>query len=117
MSGTDLTKMSEDELVKWQAGWKSTSHYYLLAQREWQRRAKVEQQEADNRIIEKQIKLTRFSMIITAIATIAAAILGAWAQSTLTRPQEQKLQLNIQLQLSSNRTQVFHKIIDVKVPK
>lgn len=116
MSDTDLTKMTNEELSKWQHGWKTDSHQYKDAQLEFDRRSKLEQQELDNKIIDKQIRVTKFSIILASISTLCAAILGAWAQGKLIQPQEQKLQVTIQIKTEEGKL-VHYKVENVKVSK
>lgn len=73
-----LHKMTPKELAAWQAKYPMDSPQYIIALQEWNRRSTAD-----------QIKSVRFTTIITAGASIIAAILGAWAGATWTRNLQQ----------------------------
>jgi len=77
---------SDSDLARYQAGLSPDTEGFILAEREWQRRAMVEAQDkqyADNRkLLVAQVKWMKFSII----ATLAAAMLGALAAWYLGKP-------------------------------
>lgn len=62
-----LHSMSDKELAAWQAKYPPDSAQHIIASQEWDRRS-----------LKKQIGWTKLSIFVGAIATIAAALLGAW---------------------------------------
>ena len=61
-----LKKKTPDQLAEWQAQFRIHSDTDILAEREWERRARVEQH-----------KSLRINIILSSSIAVAAAILGA----------------------------------------
>lgn len=61
-----LSKMSAKELAAWQFSQPANSPHQILASHEWQ-----------CRLLARQVRWMRFSVIATALATVIAALLGA----------------------------------------
>jgi hypothetical protein len=74
---SDLSQKTDDELAKWQAGWNTSSHYYLLAEKEWERRARIEQHNLNLHLTQEQTKMLKSSLQTSAKVTIAATLIGA----------------------------------------
>ena len=72
-----LEKMSDAELAGWQSGWKTNTDKFILADREWTRRAMERQHHFNLQILEKQREMTKMTVLWTVAATIVGAILGA----------------------------------------
>ncbi len=103
--------MSDEELARWQAGLKTSTDHYILADKEWQRRARKEQHDLNLtllknqhdlnlQILNKQSKLTKLSIVVGFIGIILGVILGAYLPTSLSRESQvnQKESLKPQLQ-------------------
>jgi hypothetical protein len=79
----DLKNKSDDELARWQAGWKQHGHHHILAQKEWERRARERQHELDLALMFKQVQWMKYSVVASVIAALLGAIVGAVLQASL----------------------------------
>jgi len=79
----DLKNMNDVELAKWQVDWKEHSHCYVLAQKEWERRAREKQHELDLDLMFKQVQWMKYSVIASATSALIGAIVGAVLQAWL----------------------------------
>ena len=79
----NLKKKSDDRLADWQSQFHPNSDTYILAEKEWQRRERLEQHELDLKILREQTKWMKFSAALGVVAVIVGAILGAYLQSKL----------------------------------
>lgn len=84
---TDLTKMTEFELARYQMGWKEHTESFRLADLEWKRRERNEQHNLNLQLLEEQAKIMKSSnrtiAIFTITATLLGSIAGAVVQATL----------------------------------
>jgi len=84
---TDLTKMTDFELVRYQMGWKEHTEQFRSADIEWKRRERNEQHNLNLKLLEEQAKLMKSSnrtiAIFTITATLLGSIVGAVVQATL----------------------------------
>lgn len=87
---TDLTKMSDEELARWQAGWKEQTEYFILAKKEWERRDRLKQHELDLQLLSRQVRWMKFAVIATILSTLLGVILGAYLQRNWPIDQQQK---------------------------
>ncbi len=109
--------MSDEELARWQAGWKTSTDHYILADKEWQRRAREEQhnlnlgllknQHSLNlQILKKQTSLMKGSIVVGFIGVILGAILGAYLSVTLSKEpqvkQKESLESTLQQKVSES---------------
>ncbi len=93
--GNTLSNMLDIELASWQANSNNEIVRAIVAEKEWQRRARLEQDqftkanmerqnEINTSLVEKQVKWIKFSAILTAVATLAAGIAGSLVTYMLT---------------------------------
>jgi len=84
----NLKNKNDEQLAEWQAGWKPSTDNYILANNEWENRARARKHELDLSLLEKQhelnleivkeqSKLTKVSISVGFIGVILGAILGA----------------------------------------
>jgi len=84
----NLKNKSDEELAIWQAGWKVLNENYILANNEWEKRARARKHQLDLSLLEKQhelnltivkeqSKLTKVSISVGFIGVILGAVLGA----------------------------------------
>ena len=86
---TDLSKMSDGELAKWQAGWQQHTGDYILADREWERRMISHEFSLQKQLAAANRKWSVIAAVIGVVGTLAGAWLGASLQSNAQRtPQE-----------------------------
>jgi hypothetical protein len=78
-----LKEKSADELAKLQAGYRPGSDHWILAEKEWDRRARKEQHELDLALILKQVRWMKYSVMASVIAALLGAAIGALLQSLL----------------------------------
>jgi hypothetical protein len=77
----DLSVMTDQQLAKWHAeAREAAAQYAILAENEWRMRPIRKQHELNKTVIVEQHKLNKRLVIITAIATLVAAILGGLIQ-------------------------------------
>jgi len=77
----DLTTLTDFELAKWhEEAMGALPKYTILAENEWRMRSIRKQDELNKFLMREQHKLNRYLVIITAIATLVAAILGGVIQ-------------------------------------
>ena len=75
--------MSDQELASWQAEWKQNSNFHILAEKEWERRARERQHELDLALMFKQVRWMKYSVMASVIAALLGAIVGAILQASL----------------------------------
>ncbi len=84
---TDLTKMTEFELARYQMGWKEHTESFRLADLEWKRRERNEQHDLNLKLLGEQSRIMKSSnrtiAIFTITATLLGSIAGAVVQATL----------------------------------
>jgi hypothetical protein len=80
----ELRKKSDDELVRFQGQNENVADYRILAEKEFQRRERLEQHKLDLELMAKQVRWMKFAAILTASFSIIAAIVGAIAGAILT---------------------------------
>lgn len=59
-----LRKKSDDELAKWQSGWKPHSQQYITAEKEWERRMLME-----------QLKWQKVAILSALVGTLVGSVL------------------------------------------
>src|SRR3989304_2461252 len=106
---TDLTKMSDEALAKWQAGWKEHTEYFILAKKEWERRDRLKQHELDLKLMARQVRWMKFAVIATILSALLGVILGAYLQRNWPIDQQQKPIQSIQ-EKTSLSSSVHHAI-------
>jgi len=79
----NLKTKSDEELAKWQSSWKPESQLYILAEKEWERRARERQHELDVALILKQVRWMRYSVVASVVAALSGAVIGALLQAWL----------------------------------
>ena len=73
----NLRKMSAEDLADFQAAQATVPQYAILAEKEFERRARQEQHKLDLELVVKQGQWMKFSAILGIVGTIAGAIIGA----------------------------------------
>lgn len=90
-----LINMSDDELAKFQEGCQPDSYPYIIAEKEWQRRERIEQHKLDLDLINKQVKWMKFSAILGVVSVIIGAVVGAYLQKNWSQQPQPTIQQEI----------------------
>lgn len=94
----DFSKRPNDELAELRPNKLDTSLDAILIDKEFERRARLEQHQLDLQLIAKQVRWMKFSVAATIISALLGVIVGAYLQRNsppaqpqmTTRPVEQK---------------------------
>lgn len=82
----DLTILTDQELAAWHmVALEAEPKYRLLAENEWKMRALRVQKDFNDETVKKQMKLTKWGIILGAVVAIVGAIIGAILTATLPR--------------------------------
>lgn len=84
----NLKEMSPTELAKFQADWKERTPNDILSEKEWQRRFMLEQHELDKRLMLKQVKWMKISVISGFLGIITGALITGFATMATQQTQE-----------------------------
>lgn len=105
--GATFAQMPDIELASWQASGDSELVRAIIAEKEWQRRERIEQHEnnkneielqhqKNTELVKEQVKWVKISAIVTATATILAALLG-WYLADKSQGLKEQLRLKSEL--------------------
>lgn len=72
-----INEMTDAQLAEWQSGWKSDTHHYILANREWERRLIAHQAKIQFANDAEIARLTRINTLLAATVGVAGAVIGA----------------------------------------
>jgi hypothetical protein len=109
-----IRNYSEEELTSFRANAKENSFEVILAEREFERRAREAQHTLDLRLIGEQVRWMKFAAMLTAAATLIGAIVGGTAGAILTwwlqrNPPQARLQPSAPAQESEPSSSVDRK--------
>jgi hypothetical protein len=80
-----VKRMSDEELAAFRADKGDTSLSAIMAEREFERRARLEQHRLDLDLVLRQVQWMKFAAILGSVATLIGAIVGAllifWLQN------------------------------------
>ena len=79
------------------------SMHVLLADRELERRARIEQHELDRKLIAEQVRWMKFSVLASIVSALAGVILGWYLQRSWPLPQSQNTTPKVQSQTSPSK--------------
>jgi hypothetical protein len=80
MNSEELKKLSPEELAETRWGYKDNTPVAILIEKEFERRARIEQHELDLKLVLKQVRWMKFSVIATILSALLGIILGAYLQ-------------------------------------
>ncbi|MDQ7838801.1 MAG: hypothetical protein RDU59_09990 [Thermodesulfobacteriota bacterium] len=78
MKDIDLTIMSDLQLAEYKQGCREDNPRAVLVEKEFERRARLEQHKLDLILIGKQVQWMKFSAILGVVAALVGAIIGAY---------------------------------------
>jgi len=85
----DIRKYSHEDLAQTRTNKIDTSLLAILIDKEFERRARLEQHQLDLQLIAKQVRWMKFSVAATIISALLGVIVGAYLQRNWPLPQPQ----------------------------
>jgi hypothetical protein len=74
----EIRKMPDEELAAFRADKLDSSIYAILADKEFERRERLQQHQLDRRLIAEQVQWMKFTAILGVVGTIAGTIIGVF---------------------------------------
>ncbi len=111
----DLRRTSDEGLANFRENHHASTKEGILADKEFERRARLHQHELDRKLLAEQVRWMKFSLLVGVASALAGVILGWLLQRNWPPGQSQNITPKVQSETSPSKA-VDHKEKTVSVP-